>query len=214
MALMSLVVVAGPDSDLLADRVKEPQNRHNTNSLDDVPSRFFNSKYEKGQPSRQHMMNLLGNYFGNSLSYLFSSKQYGSQYVQRPGMAKFLLEASDKQWEEGLDVLKKLLQRGFTFDSNLLNDITFSGKGDLTLNETDIGTAYVDTLKTVLKNSSTQFKNMNHFHKNQPDAEISHYFDDKLEEEAKHIREVAGHVVTLDKMKSLGVALDIFDSNL
>lgn len=44
------------------------------------------------------------------------SKQYDSQYWERPGMAKYLKELSDNQWEEGLDTLKKYMQRGGKID--------------------------------------------------------------------------------------------------
>nr|XP_045593832.1 uncharacterized protein LOC123755340 [Procambarus clarkii] len=178
------------------------------------------SSFLKNNNNIRLLIQLVQEHFDNSLKYLFSSKQYGSQYVERPGLAKYLLEASDKQWKNAFDVLKKFLQRGGTFeDGNFIFNVT--GKGELSLYETaDISDRYVSTLRNVLDDSLNLSKNLNKLYlktfKNQTnfgDLEISHYLTDKLEEEAERTRELAGHVVTLQKMNSLGVALHLFDSH-
>ncbi|XP_045593836.1 ferritin light chain isoform X2 [Procambarus clarkii] len=165
------------------------------------------------------LMELMETNFDYSLSYLFSSKQYGSQYIERPGMSKFLMEASDKHWKEGFDVLQKFLQRGGNFD-----DVSLSVKGKGYHNLTVTGGSgenYVNTLEDVLENCQGRYEQMNKLcHKankspsSSGDAEIAHYLEEKLEDEAKRLRELYGHIVTLKKMKSLGVALNMFDSNL
>lgn len=53
------------------------------------------------------------------------SKFYGSQFSERPGMAKLLAEESDRHWEEGMDVLKKYLQIGGTTDGVFPTSMNF-----------------------------------------------------------------------------------------
>lgn len=64
---------------------------------------------------------------------MLQSQQYGSQFVQRPGMAKLLKEASDKNWEEGLDILKKSLQRGGLTEYIFQPSFVASGKVSVSL---------------------------------------------------------------------------------
>lgn len=47
--------------------------------------------------------------------------------MQRPGMAKYLMEASDFEWEEGLDFLKKYMQREGNI-ANFRSNMAVSGK--------------------------------------------------------------------------------------
>jgi len=178
------------------------------------PGKDSNSKF---------LLDLMKERFDLSMKYLLTSKQYGSQYVQRPGMAKYLDEASSHQWEEGMDLLKKFLQRGgSTLDGNFKSAFKVEGNPQLALSSSEvISTKYVSTLKDMLEDSKNVAKTMNHLHhlggkiyENGGDAEIAHYFDSKLEKEAELSREVAGHVNTLQKMRGLGVALEMFDSNL
>lgn len=158
-----------------------------------------------------------------SMNYLLTSKQYGSQYVQRPGMAKLLSESSDRHWEEGFDLLKKFLQRGGHIDDvGFNNAFAVSGLAGLKLDANeDTNTKYVETLNNMLSDSKVLTQNMNNLHhlasknhNHQHDAEISHYFDDKLDKEAEITRELAGHINELQQMNKLGVALKIFDSSL
>ncbi|XP_042231305.1 uncharacterized protein LOC121872560 isoform X2 [Homarus americanus] len=164
------------------------------------------------------VMDLMKKHFDDSLKYLYTSKQYGSQFVERPGMAKLLMDASDNQWEEGLDFLKKYLQRGGTLDENFV--LSFTGKGELTLDNTEvIADKYVNTLKDIVIDSISRSHKMNKMHHvaskwRHGDPEIGHFLDNKLKAEAEYTRKMAGHVVTLKKMKTLGVALNMFDANL
>ncbi|XP_071528281.1 ferritin light chain-like isoform X2 [Panulirus ornatus] len=171
------------------------------------------------------MKSLMKMFLDDSLTYLLTSQQFGSQYMQRPGMAKLLSKASDKNWEKGLDLLKKMLQRGGTIDKIFPTGFSLSGTGYLSVGDdcfppADVGQSYIKTFKGLLKSSLDLFTQMNSIHinavsvLNSVDAEIAHYLDEKLEDEAKNIREMKGHIITLGKMASYGVAVDIFDSNL
>jgi len=170
-------------------------------------------------------LKLMKEQFGYSLDYILTSKQFGSQYVQRPGMAKVLAEASDRHWEEGMDMLKKFLQRGGDIvdtNYNFKNHLRFSGKPQLTLlqNE-DKAVKYVDVLQTMLDNSKSVTKAVNKLYhqagksyENGGDADMAHYYDEKIEKEVDVTRELAGHINTLQKMNNLGIAISMFDSNL
>lgn len=58
----------------------------------------------------------------------WQSKQYGGQYIQRPGMAKLLAEESDRHWEEGINALKKHLQIGGSVDADFDSSFNFQGQ--------------------------------------------------------------------------------------
>ncbi|KAK7078645.1 hypothetical protein SK128_025567 [Halocaridina rubra] len=172
------------------------------------------------------VLELMKEHMKFSMNYLLTSKQYGSQYIQHPGMAKFLLEASDRHWEEGMDVLKKYLQRGGkvpSTDPDFKGSFVFAGNPQLQMSGTDglIKDKYVDYLQTMLDNSKHLSKSMHRlYHKagknldQGGDAEFAHYFSDKSKDEAEITRELAGHINTLTKMKDLGLALTTFDSHL
>lgn len=169
------------------------------------------------------LLDLMKKHFDLSMDYLLTSKQYGSQYVQRPGMAKYLNEASSRQWEEGMDILKKFLERGGSItDVNFKPAFNVQGTPELNLAETNgFNDNYVGTLRGMLEESKSLMKTMNHLHhlggktyENGGDAEIAHYFDTKLEKEAELTRKLAGHAITLQKMSKLGVAINMFDSDL
>ncbi|KAK7063313.1 hypothetical protein SK128_007886 [Halocaridina rubra] len=172
------------------------------------------------------VLGLMKEHLQFSMNYLLTSKQYGSQYVQHPGMAKFLLEASDRHWEEGMDVLKKYLQRGGKVPSTVPDfkgNFVFAGNPQLQMSGTDetIKDKYVDYLQTMLDNSKQLSKFMNRLYRKAGknfdqggDAEFAHYFSDKSKNEAKITRELAGHINTFTKMKDLGLALTTFDSHL
>nr|QIZ86619.1 DOPA decarboxylase [Penaeus vannamei] len=155
--------------------------------------------------------------FNDSLKYLYTSKQYDSQYMQRPGMAKYLMEASDFEWEEGLDFLKKYMQREGNI-ANFRSNMAVSGKGELTLaaNE-DKFQKFFETFTTLISDAETKFSEMNHgdFRTgNNVDYEICHYLDDKLEKNVARIYELKTHSTNLNKLKTLGVAVNAFDSAL
>lgn len=187
----------------------------------------FGKFLEHSEPGKEAnskiLLDLMKSHFDFSMDYLLTSKQYGSQYVQRPGMAKYLDEASSHQWEEGMDILKKFLQRGGSID-----DVDFKpafkvqGNPELNLAETDgFNNNYLATLKGMLDDSKSRMKTMNHLHhlggkvyENGGDAEIAHYFDSKLEKDAEVTRELAGHIITLQKMNKMGVAINMFDDDL
>jgi len=169
------------------------------------------------------LLELMKQHFDLSLEYLLTSKQYGSQFVQRPGMAKLLGEASNRQWEEGMNILKKFLQRGGSISiQNFIPSLTVGGSADLpTVSSEAMKTEYVNTLKEMLEDSKDLTKSMNNLHhlagkisSKGGDAEIAHYFDSKLEKEAEITRDLAGHINTLQKMNKVGIALNMFDSNI
>ncbi|XP_027239162.2 uncharacterized protein [Penaeus vannamei] len=165
----------------------------------------------------EKFLEIMNKHFSDSLKYLYTSKQYDSQYMQRPGMAKYLMEASDFEWEEGLDFLKKYMQREGNI-ANFRSNMAVSGKGELTLaaNE-DKFQKFFETFTTLISDAETKFSEMNHgdFRTgNNVDYEICHYLDDKLEKNVARIYELKTHSTNLNKLKTLGVAVNAFDSAL
>ncbi|XP_063604364.1 uncharacterized protein LOC134779917 [Penaeus indicus] len=162
-------------------------------------------------------LEIMNNHFSDSLKYLYTSKQYDSQYMQRPGMAKYLMEASDFEWEQGLDFLKKYMQRQGNI-ADFRDKLVVSGKGELTFgNDEDKFEKYFGTFTNLISDAEDKFNQMNHVELrtgNNVDYEICHYLDDKLEKNVARIYELKTHSTNLEKLKSLGVAVNVFDSAL
>ncbi|XP_037793340.1 uncharacterized protein LOC119588771 [Penaeus monodon] len=107
-------------------------------------------------------LEIMSKHFSDSLKYLYTSKQYDSQYMQRPGMAKYLMEASDFEWEQGLDFLKKYMQRQGTI-ANFRHNLNVLGKGELTFeNGEDKFEKYFGTFTNLISDAETKFSQMNH----------------------------------------------------
>lgn len=182
--------------------------------LPDVPS-FVNSNQGK------KFLELMAQHFTQSLNYLYTSKQYGSQYMERPGMAKYLMDASDFQWEEGIDFLKKYMQREGNI-ADFRDNLVVSGKGELTFAENENKfDKYSGSFATLISDADSQFNEMNLIHSRTAgtnrrvgDHEIRHYLDDKLEKKAERIYELKTHKANIDKLKDLGIAVNVFDSAL
>ncbi|XP_068223248.1 ferritin light chain-like isoform X2 [Palaemon carinicauda] len=181
--------------------------------------KFLGHREEDKDSNSKMFLDLMKKHFDLSMDYLLTSKQYGSQYVQRPGLAKYLDEASSRHWEEGMNTLNKYLQRGGSISEESFKPaFNIEGKPELTGSDAE---GYIATLKAMLDDSKEVTKSMNQLHHvagkildKGGDAEIAHYFDDKLEKEAELTRELAGHINNLQKMSGLGVAMHIYDSDL
>lgn len=170
----------------------------------------------------QNFAGLMNAHFNNSVNYMLTSKQYDSQYMERPGMAKLLREASDREWEEGMDMLKKYMQRGGNIA--IFNDkININAKAQLANYDSRFD-SYTTTLDGLLTDAHNRFDTINTLHGDSnkhsnsnnriPDFDIGHYLDNKLSEEAEIIYKLKSHKTTLDQMSSLGVAISMFDEAL
>ncbi|MBO1764728.1 hypothetical protein JQN64_26450 [Escherichia coli] len=184
---------------------------------DDFPSKFLAGRDHVGS-----FMDLMKSHFDTSLDFLFASKFYGSQYIERPGMAKLLAEESDRHWEEGMDVLKKYLQLGgVTHEDGFLDKMSFTSKNVLPSQTEPSHVKYISSLKAVMGKSRDMvnaYTDLNHEagrkHGGNGDADVSHFLQEKAEKESEVARKMAGHYVTLQKMDASGIALGIFDKEL
>jgi len=180
------------------------------------PGRQF-VKTEEGKK----MLDLMKINFDHSLRNLYTSMQYGSQYLERPGMAKYLRETSDSEWEEGLDVLKKYMQRGGDIE-NFRSKLDVTGRGGVeSSGYISRSNQYQVTLQALLEESQSKFNLMNEIHykatgaqQTEGDYDIGHYLDEKLSKETERMYELKNHEITFNKMKNLGVAARAFDSSL
>lgn len=185
--------------------------------ITDFPSKFLgNMNHTAG------LLDVMRGHFNTSLDFLFESKVYDSQYVQRPGMAKLLSKESDRHWEEGMSVLKKYLHLGgTTYDSSFQNSMSF-GKGSDVFDQT--GTAHdkykgsFKTLMTVSRRLGNAISDLchvaNHRTAAHGDVAVAHYLEEKAEKESEVARNMVGHYMTLQKMESFGIAFDIYDKSL
>jgi len=170
------------------------------------------------ESSRDNLfVDLMNDHFDKSVEYMLTSKQYGSQYMERPGMAKLLMDASDREWEEGMDVLKKYMQRGG--EIQVFNEqININAQPQLADYDNRTG-LYATTLDGLLTDAEARFDSFNRLHQKSQqklhyDFDIGHFLDDKLEEEAETIYKLTSHKKTLAQMSSLGVAVSMFDEAL
>jgi len=189
---------------------------HNAVVRTPVPGRQFVKTVE----GKDFMLDLMKMNFDHSLKNLYTSMQYGSQYMERPGMAKYLRETSDSEWEAGLDVLKKYMQRGGDIQ-NFRNKLNVAGQGAVdTSGYASRSNQYQLTLAALFGDSHDKFNLMNDIHykatgaTTEGDYDIGHYLDDKLSKETERMYELKNHVITFNKMKTLGVAARAFDSSL
>jgi len=173
-----------------------------------------------------HFIEALNSHFNKSVNYMLTSKQYDSQYMERPGMAKLLSEASDEEWEQGMEMLKKYMQRGGN-SQKIVAGITINAAPKLD-NYGSRSVSYATTLTDLLSDANARFSSFNNlhkfltFHKNSnalsrthdPDFELGHFMDKKLSKEAETIYKLQSYKTTLDKMSSMGVAISMFDKAL
>jgi len=163
------------------------------------------------------VLEIMQKHFNLSLKYLYTGVQYGSQYGERPGLAKKLRGMSDAQWEAGMAALNKYLEHGgSTKEDEFVKKLQFKGEETANLEQPIKGQIYVDTLKTLKTDSQEMLKLYNRVYERsiQNEADIAHFLEEKIEEEVKHSHELAGHITNLDDMKTIGAAVAAFDSNL
>lgn len=162
------------------------------------------------------MLNLMNKHLQDSLVYLYTSKQYDSQYWERPGMAKYLKELSDNQWEEGLDTLKKYMQRGGKID-DFRGKVNVNAKGQLHSTKRENKYSKLQqTFNKIHRDSSNKFKLRNRLISKTctQDAEICHYLEEGLTKEAEKMYEVKQHQIIASGLISTGVGLNLFDASL
>jgi len=163
------------------------------------------------------VLDIMQNHFNKSLNYLYTGVQFGSQYGERPGLAKKLRGMSDAEWEAGMAALNKYLEHSGSTDMKFFNKLTFNGGETADLSISPKGQTYADSLKTMLYDSKAkldQFNNLYYKSINYKDGDIAHYLEEKIEKEVEHSHELKGHMKTLEPMKGIGAAVAAFDSNL
>lgn len=185
-------------------------------SLDDIPD--FSSPFLAKRENAEDILGLMKSHFTNSLDYLYSGKYYESQKVDYPGMAKLLVEESDRQWEEGMSVLKKYLHLGGSTTDNFTSCMDFSRNIE---SRDAVNVQYKNSLKTVMEKSQHLIKEITKLHvsanktpSKKGDTALLHFLEEKAEKETDVARKMAGLYVMLRKMVSNGIALGIFDQSL
>lgn len=188
-----------------------------SNTLTNFPSAYL---------AHEHLQDLMKAHFDVSIKQLLTSKQYGSQSMERPGMAKLLMEESNRHWDDAIDTLKEYLQIGGTVDTNFINDFRFTGKGELKMDGTEQPKMkYLDTLKEIMttsRNFITELTNAHHVavKRERPsveaygDAEVARFLLSQAEKESKMAHKMAIHCVNYNSVKNIGVAQDMFDEHL
>lgn len=181
----------------------------------------FVSKFLQDSNNVNGILGLMNSHFVNSLDYLYGSKFYGSQSSERPGMAKALLEESDRHWEEGMNVLKKYLHLGGTTYENFVSNMVITRNNDLFDEDATSKDQYKSTLKSLMVKSreignkiTNLYHEANHKISGHGDADVAHFLQEKAEEESAVARKMVGHYLNFQKIASTPVAFHTFDKNL
>jgi len=197
---------------------------HDATAFTDTPTprlQEFPSPYLQ----KNTMLPLMKTHLELSLSQLLTSKQYGGQYVQRPGLAKLLAQESDRHWEEGLNVLKKYLQIGGNVDDNFKNQFNFEGNGELDMNSqmalSQMNMKYLDTMKNLMGKSRELVKTLTDYHHAaiqrsgvNGDVDVAHFLSEQAEKEAEMAHKMAISSTVFNSFKNSGVAIDMFDQHI
>jgi len=183
----------------------------------DVMSNGPNLNLRQGaQDVKTDVLDIMQKHFDLSLNYLYTGVQYGSQYGERPGLAKKLRGMSDAEWEAGMAALNKYLDHGGSTDAVFVSKLHFKGGETASLTKASKGQVYMDTLQTLSSDSLTMLDLYNKVYERaiRNDGDIAHYLEEKIEKEVKHSHELKGHITNLESMKGIGAAVAAFDSNL
>jgi len=162
------------------------------------------------------VLDIMQKHFDLSLDYLYTGVQYGSQYGERPGLAKKLRGMSDAQWDAGMAALNKYLEHGGSTDAVFVSKLHFNGGETASLTKASKGQVYMDTLQTLAAESQTMLDLYNKVYERaiRNDGDIAHFLEEKIEEEVKRSHELKGQITNLESMKGIGAAVAAFDSNL
>lgn len=159
-----------------------------------------------------------------SYEYLLSAAFFNNYQTNRAGFSKLFKKLSDETWEKTIDIIKHVTLRGDKMD--------FARRSALENNvERKNYTAEVHELQALAKALDTQkelaerafhihreaTRNSQHLH----DPEITQYLEEEfIEDQAKTIRNLAGHTTDLKKFitsnsgRDLSISLYLFDEYL
>lgn len=158
-----------------------------------------------------------------SYQYLLSSAYFNNYQTNRAGFTKLFRKMSDEAWAKTIDIIKHITMRGDTmnFAQRSTHDTPANREYTVELHELESLAKALDTQKDLAERAF-------HIHReatrNSPklhDPEITQFLEEEfIEDQAKTIRNLAGHATDLKKFitanngQDLSLALYLFDEYL
>lgn len=171
------------------------------------------SKSENEIIFEAELMKLVKKHFDLSVKYMFTSSGFGSERVQKPGMAKLLTKLSNSHWDEAMDTLKKHFKRGGNA-SDVQPYLSFSGRNELDMYPVNLHKEYLDSLRRIHTDAQSCSRLLNKLYRAKNDGDWRHYFEEKLEDVEKQKREMKGYITTIEYMPESSIGIHAFDSHL
>ncbi|XP_031837135.1 ferritin 2 light chain [Nomia melanderi] len=152
-----------------------------------------------------------------SFKFLFMSSYVGTYEYNREGFKKLYRKHSDKLWDDAVDVMKYITNRGGSMNFEQPSQLSANvSQGSLDLSELPSLSRALDILKE-LADAAFRIHKKAQEH-NSHDPAIAHYIDEQfLESHTERVRELAGYVTELKKLSSAqdyAVATFLFDEYL
>lgn len=162
-------------------------------------------------------------YLKRSYDYLLTSAFYNNYENNRVGFSKLFRKMSDEAWDKTIDIIKHVTMRGDAHDfAQLSTQKSMEGKNyTAEIRELEAIAKALDTQKELAERAffihREATRNSQHLH----DPEVAQYLEEEfIEDQAKKIRDLAGHTndlkrfITLNNGQDLSLALYLFDEYL
>ncbi|XP_028168184.1 ferritin light chain [Ostrinia nubilalis] len=154
-----------------------------------------------------------------SYEYLLSAAFFNNYQTNRAGFSKLFKKLSDDAWEKTIDLIKHVTMRGDSMDFAQRSKKVDKRNYTVELHELESLAKALDSQKQL---AEVAFFIHREATRNSPklhDAEIAQYMEEKfVEDQAKTIRELAGHTTDLKKFitngQDLSLSLYLFDEYL
>ena len=182
-----------------------------------------NSLHGGFKHAERDMQSYVNSQLATSYDYLLLSTHFNSYQKHRPGFEKLFKELSDKAWDNAVNLIKKITQRGGVTNLNEKHEIpsTISrGKQpSLEVDELHSLALALDSEKKLAGDAQRIHRRISRLDKEEHyDPEVSHFIEEKfLEEQASTIRKLSGYANDLAKLVSVpdpSLSVYLFDEYL
>ncbi|EZA47605.1 ferritin heavy polypeptide-like 17 isoform X2 [Ooceraea biroi] len=155
----------------------------------------------------------------SSFEFLLMSTHFGNYEAHREGFKGLYRKLSDKLWEDAIDLIKYITQRGGKMNFNQLPRFKKSVKENnrvLELNELNSLAKALDSQKQLADEALRIHAQAQHHTKQ--DAAVAHYVEEHfMEQLAERVRELSGHTNDLKNLmaeRDASVSVFLFDEYL
>ncbi|WP_248786209.1 ferritin family protein [Escherichia coli] len=157
-----------------------------------------------------------------SYEYLLSAAYYNNYQTNRAGFSKLFKKLSDETWEKTIEIIKHITTRGGVMDFSR-RSVKESVKKNYTveLHEVESLAKALDTQKELAERAFYIHREATRNSEQLHDPEVAQYLEEEfIEDQAKCIRDLAGHTADLKKFiasnkgQDLSLSMYLFDEYL